>query len=545
MLMYITKAIQTAGEKMHSTCNGNNKAKSQPEWFDDECVRLKAVKYQNLRKFRNTGSMEDLQRYKQSKEVFKQTCKCKKEEYKEGVREKLLSLMKEPTKVWKYLKSLQTGITGSNNSISADEWYQYFKALFEQCAGNQYIEDNESDIVNENYMSTDALNDTITEDEVSQAIHKLKINKSAGNDGLISEFFKYGVDILIPSLTKLFNFIFSQGKFPAQWRKAIIITLHKKGDKGDPNNYRDISLLSVFAKIFTSILNARLMKWSENAGKLSESQAGFRKNYRTVDNVFVLHGVISKYLSKKGGKLYCIFVDFSKAFDSVNRSKLFVKLNKVGIQGKIFKIIKNMYSEVYSSVRVGGLLTESFNCPVGVRQGCMLSPLLFILFLNELVDKLEEEDPRGVQLSPSINEIQILMYADDIAIFADTIGGLQRKINILQDYCNEWSLSVNLSKTQVVVFKNGGTVSRNEKWYFQNQKIETVSFYKYLGVTMSCRNKWSRNVENLVAQTTKVSFQLNRYLKSVGTLPYHVFFKLFNTIVLPAVCYGASKSTMC
>ena len=159
--------------------------------------------------------------------------------------------------------------------------------------------------------------------------------------------------------------------------------------------------------------------------------------------------------------------------------------------------------------------------------------------MNELVDKLEGEDPRGVQLSPSINEIQILMYADDIAIFADTIGGLQRKINILQDYCNEWSLSVNLSKTQVVVFKNGGTVSRNEKWYFQNQKIETVSYYKYLGVTMSCRNKWSRNVENLVAQTTKVSFQLNRYLKSVGTLPYHVFFKLFNTIVLPTVCYGA------
>ena len=90
-----------------------------------------------------------------------------------------------------------------------------------------------------------------------------------------------------------------------------------------------------------------------------------------------------------------------------------------------------------------------------------------------------------------------------------------------------------------MVFNNGGTISRNEKLYFQNQKIETVSYYKNLGVTMSCRNKWSRNVENLVAQTTEVSFQLNRYLKSVGTLPYHVFFKLFNTIVLPSVCYGA------
>ena len=101
----------------------------------------------------------------------------------------------------------------------------YNRSELTQCAGNQYIEDNESDIVNENYMSTDALNDTITEDEVSQAIHKLKINKSAGNDGLISEFFKYGGDILIPYSTKLFK---SQGKFPAQWREAIIITLHKE-----------------------------------------------------------------------------------------------------------------------------------------------------------------------------------------------------------------------------------------------------------------------------------------------------------------------------
>jgi hypothetical protein len=159
--------------------------------------------------------------------------------------------------------------------------------------------------------------------------------------------------------------------------------------------------------------------------------------------------------------------------------------------------------------------------------------------LNELFVKLNSVDPRGIQLTPTINEIQLLMYADDIAIFADTIGGLQRKINILQEYCDEWNLSVNLKKTQVVVFKNGGAVSRNEKWLFKGHKLETVSYYKYLGLTISCRNKWSKNVENLVSQTSKVGFQLNRYLKTVGNLPYHVFFKLFNTIVIPTVCYGA------
>jgi hypothetical protein len=130
------------------------------------------------------------------------------------------------------------------------------------------------------------------------------------------------MDVLQTHLTYLFNIIYNTGKFPTQWREAIIIALHKKGDINDPGNYRGISLLSVFSKIFTSILNSRLMLWAETNKKLSESQAGFRKNYRTIDNAFVLHGVITKYLSKKGGKFYCIFVDFSKAFDSINRCKL-------------------------------------------------------------------------------------------------------------------------------------------------------------------------------------------------------------------------------
>ena len=201
--------------------------------------------------------------------------------------------------------------------------------------------------------------------------------------------------------------------------------------------------------------------------------------------------MVSEYLSKGVGKLYCIFVDFSKAFDSVNRNKLFMKLKRIGIQEKMYKIIENMYSEVYSSVKVGSYLTKMFECPTGVRQGCMLSPLLFILFLNELVGKLEQSDPRGIQLSPSINEIQMLMYADDIAIFANTIDGLQRKIDIIQDYCEEWNLSVNL-KLKLLFDWYGGMISRDEKWYFKDKKIEVASHYKYLGVTMSCRNKWTK-----------------------------------------------------
>ena len=133
MVMCISKAIQTAGEKMQ--CVFNKKMTSQSEWFDNnnECVRLKAMKYQNLRRFRSTGRMDDLQKYKQSKEIFKQTCKLKKEEFKKSVCNKLLYLTNNPTKFWKYLISIQTSKTISKNSISADHWFNISSLCLKLC----------------------------------------------------------------------------------------------------------------------------------------------------------------------------------------------------------------------------------------------------------------------------------------------------------------------------------------------------------------------------------------------------------------------------
>ena len=149
------------------------------------------------------------------------------------------------------------------------------------------------------------------------------------------------------------------------------------------NNYRSISLLDTFDKIYTSILNRRLTFYVNIYGKTAESQSGFREGYCTIDNAFILMSIIQKHLCKKKGRIYVCFVDFQKAFDSELREKLWQVLKTVGIKGNLFKVVKDMYKCVKACVRVKNECTDYFECSVGLKQGCLLSPLIFSIFINE------------------------------------------------------------------------------------------------------------------------------------------------------------------
>ena len=139
---------------------------------------------------------------------------------------------------------------------------------------------------------------------------------------------KVGQEHFVKFLTTLFNHVFSSGIFPDIWTKSVIVPIYKKGDVHCVDNYRGVSLLSIVSKCYTSILNNRLYNWAEDCEKVTESQAGFRKGYSTTDHIFSLYAMTQKYLSKKGGKLYVVFVDLRRAFDSVRYSKLLHVLQK-------------------------------------------------------------------------------------------------------------------------------------------------------------------------------------------------------------------------
>ena len=270
-------------------------------------------------------------------------------------------------------------------------------------------------------------NSQITEKEIIKSVHALHESKAAGLDEIFPGFFIHGIDIILPLVVRFFNRLFESGEFPESWGRSCIIPIPKTGDKNCVENHRGIPLLDIFGKLYTSIINRRINFYVNLYSKLSEAQAGFREGYSTVDNLFILQSLISKYFSKRRGNIYVGFVDFKAAFDSVQKNKLWPVLQRADLQGKLLKAIQSVYKCVKSCVRANDTLTDTFDCPVGLRQGCMMSPVLFSLFIDEFVELIEQSGLRGIQLYPIIVEIFLLLFADDVALISDSVIGLQRQ----------------------------------------------------------------------------------------------------------------------
>ena len=186
--------------------------------------------------------------------------------------------------------------------------------------------------------------------------------------------------------------------------------------------------------------------------------------------------LVQKYLCKRKGRFYCIFINFSKAFDSIRHDKLWDAMQRKGITGKLMEIYKSMYSKLRSCVKVNGGITDYLNCTIGTRQGCITSPKIFSLFINDLVSYLNNDSGRGIFVSNEINCLNMLMYADDVSSFGDTIIQLQRQINKIENFSKEVGLDINMDKTGILVFRHGGKVKKKQKNGFTTE-ISLTSFH--------------------------------------------------------------------
>ena len=212
------------------------------------------------------------------------------------------------------------------------------------------------------------LNSSITESEILKCIKLLKNNKCSANDSILNEYLKYSSGKMLHIYVLFFNLILETGLIPEPWLEGIIRPIYKRsGDSTRPENYRPITILSCFGKLFTAILNHRLTEFLNYNNILEENQAGFRAGYSTTDHIFTLHA-LTEILKTKKKKLFCLFVDYSKAFDSVWRTGLWMKLLSNGINGKIFRIIFNMYQNIKSCVFHSGQQSDFFYSRCGVRQ---------------------------------------------------------------------------------------------------------------------------------------------------------------------------------
>lgn len=238
----------------------------------------------------------------------------------------------------------------------------------------------------------------------------------------------------------------------------------------------------------------RITNWLTSYSILNEFQAGFRKGYSTIDNVFNLVNIV--HLNKLNNKYtYAFFVDFSSAFDLIPRNSLFYKLSCMGMSSKIIRILKLLYENTSSRIWDGISFSEYFTVETGVKQGCILSPVLFSLYLNDLPQIL----PGGVHIADT--NIKILLYADDIVILSDNPTGLQDMIDTLQEYCKTWSLKVNLSKSKILIFRNGPRIATDLSWQFENNSIEIVNSYTYLGVGITYNLSFKKYLQNRLSSS--------------------------------------------
>ncbi|XP_060562301.1 uncharacterized protein LOC132721934 [Ruditapes philippinarum] len=410
----ITSLYHEAGQCM-LVKNMSGRFSSQPPWWNSTCDNLKYIKYRALRKFRESNSLLDLRIFKDKRNEFKNYCRIMLLQYQFSNRNMLLASSNDPSSFWKILKRGKTS-RALDISISPSEWYQYFAGLLYD--ENAVAIDQPSD----NYIdpSASVLNEPFTLDEILRSIANLSVGKCSGIDGIPAEFFKTTMDDIAPIFLALFNHIFLTGNIPLSWRSSAITPVYKSGPSNIPGNYRGISITNTMYKIFSGVINKRLYDWAEENNKIDESQAGFRKGYSAVDNIFRLQSMVQKYLSKKCGRFYCIYVDFRKAFDKINHNRLFVSLEKKGIHGQFMNTLKSLYTDLKSCVKLNNNVTDFFSCNIGTRQGDKTSSTIFDLFIDELSVLLRENCDSGIFITNDIPDIFCLMFADDVAGCAET-----------------------------------------------------------------------------------------------------------------------------
>jgi exonuclease III len=498
-------------------------------WFNDE-LKSKYIEYiHSLKSFNRDKSSENHILLHSKKQCYKTLEIKRKRSYLRSEGNMIVQLKKNNPKQFyaKFSRRKKRRI-----DFTLKDGFDHFKSLSESCSADGF---QGSDATASNDVVFEELDTEISIDEIQKSISLLKRNKSHGSDGMLNEFFIECTDFLLPILHKMFNCILMTGIFPSSWSSAVIIPIFKKGDRSDPNNYRGISLVSSLGKLFTSVINHRLLNWSATNDVMTDAQFGFQPGFSTVDAIFALHALVTKSLTAKK-RLYCAFIDFRKAFDSIDRVKLWLKLSKLGIRGKVLNIIKSMYENVKSSVCIDGFQSDYFVNRLGLMQGEVLSPILFSMYVNDFEMSFVQNDCIPYECQ-SLN-LFVLMYADDLVLFSESVQGLQSQLDALLAYSRRWGLSVNVDKSKILIFRNGGKLHDSELFMYGEECLEIVDSFNYLGMLFNFNNKFRVAESHIADQGRKAMFALKRNSKSLS-LNVETMLSLFDCYIGSVLNYGA------
>ena len=360
--------------------------------------------------------------------------------------------------------------------------------------------------------------------EILDIIGTFKNGKSPGNDNISPTVVKRIGPFISTPLSHIFNLALSSGVFPSGLKIAKVIPIFKKDDPHTFSNYRPISLLPCFSKILERLIYNRLVNFLSTYNILHENQYGFRKQHSTDLALLDIYDKISSALSNRLHTIG-IFLDLSKAFDTIDHNILLTKLHHYGIRGTPLALLTDYLHNRKQFTSFNSHSSGLLPVPCGVPQGSILGPLLFLLYVNDIPN--------------ASRSLSFILFADDTNIFLShhDLRALVQTFNTEITHVIDWfkanKLSLNVSKTNFIHFKTGNKTNKI-KITIDNTDIKPVDSSKFLGVIIDQNLNWHKHITKI---TNQISRSLGIIKKFRSILPSNILFSLYNTLILPYISY--------
>ena len=380
-----------------------------------------------------------------------------------------------------------------------------------------------------------------TLEELRSTIKRLKRRKACGPDDIPMELYKELDEDNLRQLDEIVKNWWNNEDMPKEETRARVVTIFKKGDTSNISNYRPISLLNSTYKIFTAILVERLADKLDK--HLQKTQYGFRKNKSTANAIFLIRRLIDTAERSNKQPIHMLLLDWEKAFDKLTHKALFIALEKMNVDTKITNLIKMIYKDPEFMVETNGVKSEWRKQKAGIRQGCPLSPYLFLIAMTTIFDDIKNHENPNRKLKrrrPKGAEFDEILYADDTILASEDIRILQKYLHEIEIESCKYGLRLNKDKCEQISVNN----NKKEKVKFTNgTDVNTLNEVKYLGCMINDKGNPRREIRKRVSECMCIMKKLDIFWKHTDN-PKKWKIIVYNAIIRTKLMYGLESAQL-